>query len=247
MKRLLAAGSGPIYCLGKAFRSGEYGDRHNLEFTMLEWYRTEWDEHRLIQEIYDLFTSLGVMDDSQECKKCSYSDIFMAQTGIDPHLANMDSIVTFASEAAKRTMVGESRANCLNTIFSQTIEPALPEGIIFIYDYPACMAALAEISEVKGVTVARRFEIFCNRVEMGNGYYELTDSSELRKRFEVDNDHRRRLGKAIIEPDERLLAALDSGLPSCAGIAIGVDRLLMNLLGVKNIRETLPFADHDGL
>jgi lysyl-tRNA synthetase class 2 len=246
MKRLLAADSGSIYCLGKAFRSREFGARHYPEFTMLEWYRTDWDEHRLMREVFDLFNSLGVVDDDRGYVKYSYRELFFGQTNVDPHLDNMDSIVALASKVANRDMVDENRTTCLNLIFSLVIEPSLPEGVVFIYDYPTCMAALAEITEVGGVTVARRFEVFCDQVEIGNGYYELTDHDQLRRRFEEDNNQRKVSGKPTVKLDERLLAALADGLPSCSGVAIGVDRLLMKLLGTENIREVLSFADIDG-
>jgi elongation factor P--(R)-beta-lysine ligase len=254
MKRLLAADISSIYCLGKAFRFGELGERHYPEFTLLEWYRPSWDEHELMDEVFNLLVEVGVENVGEEGVsqgyiKKTYAEVFESEAGINPHLGEISSLRDLAGKLASRDFSGEDRATCLDLIFSLQIEPVLPSGVVFIHDYPACQAALAEIG-VAGttedgavVTVARRFEVFIDGIELANGYYELTDAAELRQRFEEDNKKRLQTGKLTVDPDERLLAAMTAGLPPCAGVALGVDRLLMNLLGAKNIAEVLPFAD----
>lgn len=244
MKRLLAAGSGSIYCLGKAFRLGELGERHYPEFTMLEWYRVGWDEHRLMEEVFDLIAEVGALDHSRGYLKKTYRELFQSQTGIDPHTCGLAALRTLAGEVAQRDFGTEDRSTCLDLIFSLRIESALPTGVVFVYDYPACQAALAKtFVNSDGIHCARRFEVFLDGTELGNGYYELTDAVELRDRFAADNVQRRRIGKGEVEPDEHLLAAMSAGLPPCAGVAIGFDRLLMNLLGASNISAVLPFVD----
>lgn len=244
MKRLLAAGSGSIYCLGKVFRLGEVGARHYPEFTMLEWYRVGWDEHRLMVEVFDLIAEVGAIDHSRGYLKKTYRELFISQTGIDPHTCDVAELRALASQVARRDFGEEDRSTCLDLIFSLCIEPSLPGGVVFVLDYPACQAALAEtLVDNDGVSCARRFEVFLDCMELGNGYYELTDAEELRARFVADNVQRRNIGKSEVEPDEHLLAAMSAGLPSCAGVAIGFDRLLMNLLGESNISAVLPFVD----
>ena len=244
MKRLLAAGSGSIYCLGKAFRAGELGKRHSPEFTMLEWYRIGWDEHRLVDEVFDLLADLGLAKEQTKCSKYSYRHIFEEKTGIDPLISEIAPLQRLASEVANRDFSGEYRSVCLDLIFSLLVEPTLPRGVVFVHDYPTCQAALAEIAvDVDGRAIARRFEVFCDGMELGNGYFELTDVRELRERFSADNTQRQKMGKESVVADEKLLAAMAAGLPSCAGVAVGVDRLLMNILGAQHIREVLPFAD----
>ena len=255
MKRLLAAGTGSIYCLGKAFRLGELGQRHYPEFTLLEWYRPGWDEHELMDEVFHLLLEVGVEkvgvekvsveNTSHEYIKKTYGEVFETETGINPHLGEISALRSLAARLANRDFSGEGRDTCLDLIFSLQIEPVLPAGVMFICDYPACQAALAELGvDTNGVKVARRFEVFLDKIELANGYYELTDAVELRQRFEEDNKKRLQLGRLTVDPDERLLAAMAAGLPPCAGVALGVDRLLMNLLGVKDIAEVLPFADY---
>ena len=244
MKRLLAAGSGSIYCLGKAFRAGENGQRHHPEFTLLEWYRLDWDEHQLMDEVFALVLALGAVGGGAERYVYTYKQLFETCTGLEPHCGDISALRDLAGETANRDFSGEDRSTCLDLIFSLLIEPELPAGIVFVHDYPACQAALAATTrDGDGVIVARRFEGFCDGIELLNGYYELNDADELRKRFSEDNAQRRLLGKAEVAADEHLLAALDADFPPCAGVALGVDRLLMNLLGARDINEVLPFAD----
>ncbi len=243
MKRLLAAGSGPIYSLGKAFRAGDKGRHHNPEFTLLEWYRPGWDENQLMAEIADLLDSLGCSS-STGAQRVTYRDIFLATVNLDPHQASLETLAELASDIAQRDMNGESRAACLDLIFSFEIEARLPPGIVFVHDYPECLCALAQLGvDEQGVTVARRFEVFLERTELANGYFELLDGDEQRRRFSEDNRQRKALGKPEMPADEKLLAALDAGLPSCAGVALGIDRLLMHLAGAQHIKEVIAFLD----
>jgi lysyl-tRNA synthetase class 2 len=239
MKRLLAAGAGPIYYLGKAFRDGERGRRHNPEFTLLEWYRPGWDEHRLMAEIADLFAALGL---DAEPAFFAYGHLFRQVLGVDPHTAPASQLQRLASSVAGGDWSGEDASTCLDLLFSLRVEPAMPPGPVFVYDYPACQSALARLHrDARGDLVAHRFEVFLNGLELGNGYFELTDADEQRRRFEADLVRRKAMGKPYREPDARLLAALESGLPDCAGVAIGFDRLLMQLAGLDEIARVLPF------
>lgn len=242
LKRLLAMGAGPVYYLGKAFRDEETGPRHHPEFTLLEWYRPGWDEQRLMAEIAELLA--GLSPAFTEPRQVRYGELFEAVTGLNPHTADL----ALLREAAARICAGdwqaEDRATCLDALFSLAVEPTLADGVVFIRDYPVCQAALATLAiDTDGVTVARRFEVFINGMELGNGYFELTDAVEQRRRFVEDCQARRAAGKTTRAIDERLLSALEAGLPACAGVAIGVDRLLMQLVGETRIDAVLPFVD----
>ena len=237
MKRLLAAGCGPIYSLGKVFRDGETGRRHRPEFTLLEWYRPGWDERALMAEVGELMAAL--FGQSLPVRTYSYGEIFEQVVGVNPHSAGLEALVAAAGDEWR----GETRSTVLDLLFSRDVEPALPDGLVFVSGYPACQAALARLGvDERGETVARRFEVFVNRMELGNGYFELTDPGEQRRRFEADLAERARLGRRGVPVDEKLLAALEAGLPDCAGVAIGVDRLLMQLLAVDDIAEVVPFG-----
>ena len=245
MKRLLAAGSGDIFCLGKAFRDAESGRRHNPEFTMLEWYRCGWDEHQLMDEVAELIGQLvsSGTDAQLAVTKLGYGECFKSVLGVDPHSAELASLQQLAVNASSDSWAQENRANCLDLLFSLSVEPQLPDGLVFIYDYPACQAALAKLHlNAQGQSVSRRFEVFFNSMELANGYMELTDAVQQRQRFEKDAEQRSAHNKPAIAIDEKLMAALDSGLPACAGVALGVDRLLMHLLGADSIDQVMPFS-----
>lgn len=240
MKRLLAAGSGPIYSLGKVFRDEEQGRRHRTEFTLLEWYRPEWDEHQLMAEVADLFRSLAGHD--LAVHSFSYSEVFSQALAIDPHDCALEDLQELTARLCGGSWSDESRSTLLDLLFSTQIEKQLPSELVFIHQYPACQAALAQYGKnPQGQTIARRFEVFFNGMELGNGYFELRDAAEQRTRFERDNALRQAAGKEPMPVDEMFLAALEAGLPECAGVAIGVDRLLMQLLGESDIGRVLPF------
>lgn len=241
LKRLLAADSSAVYSMGKVFRDGEAGRRHNPEFTLLEWYRPGWDEFALMDEVADLLISLTAVQ-PEDCHRTSYAEVFCQSTGLDPHVCSDDVLRERAADIAGGDWNNEPRGHCLDLIFSLVVEPALPSGLVQVYDYPACQAALARLRrDDRGQPVARRFEAFLDGMELANGYFELTDAVEQRARFERDNDVRRQLNKPEQPLDEKLLAALAAGLPDCAGVALGVDRLLMKLAGIDDIRRVLAF------
>ena len=240
MKRLLAAGSGDIYSLGKAFRDAENGRRHNPEFTRLEWYRCGWDEHQLMDEVAELIASL-VPEIS--VRRCSYADVFIQHLQVDPHFADLADLQRMAVIAGSEAWADETRANCLDLLFSVLIEPQLDDGLVLVYDYPACQAALAKCAEdSQGRQISRRFEGFLNRVELANGYCELTDAAEQASRFAEDQRLRKLSNKTPVTADSQLLAAMEAGLPECAGVAMGVDRLLMQLQGADSIDQVMPFS-----
>ena len=245
MKRLISQGAGDIFCLGKAFRNGEQGCRHNPEFSLLEWYRCGWDEHQLMDEIAELISLVFAVRSSQPLAitKRTYADCFSQILGIDPHGADLVELQEKAVAASSDSWTGESRANCLDLLFSQLVEPKLPPGLVFVYDYPACQSALAQLhNDAQGRQVSRRFEVFLNGLELANGYFELTDIAEQQQRFDGDNAQRIEASKPQIPVDRHLLAALDHGMPSCAGVAMGVDRLLMQLEGADSITQVMPFS-----
>jgi lysyl-tRNA synthetase class 2 len=240
MKRLLAAGSGAIYQLGKAFRADERGSRHNPEFTLLEWYRPGFDDRALMAEIEGLIeVTLGY----QHCDTLSYRDAFMNALDIDPHKSTLDELKEVAKARIDLQMQSDNRDDWLNLLLAETIEPGLGiEAPVFLYNYPASQAALARIEEDEhGVAVARRFELYIRGIELANGYYELTDAAEQAERFDEENKLSNSLGKEGREADPRLLAALAHGLPDCAGVALGVDRLLMLMTGASTIDEVMAF------
>ncbi|MBR9910747.1 MAG: EF-P lysine aminoacylase GenX [Gammaproteobacteria bacterium] len=239
MKRLLAAGVGDIYSLGKAFRRGEAGRRHNPEFTMLEWYRLDLDEQQLMDEVEAL---LGDCLKLESIRRVSYRELFETQLGIDPHRASAEQLRALAAEHVDVAWQEADVDTWLDVLMTHVIEPALGRGLVFVYDYPASQAALARVAtDAQGQRVARRFEAYVNGMELANGYWELTDAVEQRRRFAADSARRQQLGLPELAADEHLLAALASGLPACAGVALGVDRLLMQQAGAAEIAAVLAF------
>lgn len=236
MKRLLASGSGPIYQITRVFRDGEAGRLHNPEFTMLEWYRPGFNHLQLMDEVDQLLQVLQ-FDPS---RRRDYAGLFLEKTGIDPHRCDSGELAAFARASGLESETHD-RSVLLDYIFSHHITTSLGmDRPVFIHDYPACQAALARLSDTR-LQVAERFELFINGMEVANGFHELCDAAEQRTRFEQDNVRRRDMGLPVCKPDEYLLAALAAGLPECAGVAVGIDRLLMALYGRNTIRETLAF------
>lgn len=242
MKRLLAAGSGAIYQLCKVFRNNEAGHRHNPEFTMLEWYHPGYDEHALMDEVEDLLTTVlpAAVGTSRRLR---YQQAFIEHAGLDPLAADMEEIRACASRNGLADVVGlgtQERDGWLDLLMDQVVIPRLT-GMVFIYEYPASQAALARIKPGDS-RVAERFECFLDGVELANGFHELTDADEQQQRFQADNSKRLENGQPVMPIDTRLIEALAYGLPDCAGVALGVDRLLMFLVGAKSIAEVLPFT-----
>jgi lysyl-tRNA synthetase class 2 len=240
MKRLLAAGSGAIYQLGKAFRAGEQGHKHNSEFTLLEWYRPGFDHHALMHEVDEL---LQTILHTLPGKKLSYAETFQTYLQLDPHRCSLQELqhcaarnnLTIAHAAIERD-------DWLDLLLTHLIEPQL--GInqpLFIYDYPASQAALARIRKENDIAVGERFEVYVKGIELANGYHELLDANEQRQRFIADNDERKTLGYPQIRIDEYFLEALKHGMPACAGVALGVDRLVMLALNAASIADVISF------
>ncbi len=238
MKRLLASGSGSIYYLGKAVRNDESGQRHNPEFTMLEWYREGFSDIELMDEVEALFQQLSI---AEGVSRISYREVFESYVGVDPHVASAEELASVAKSHLDISWDESDKNTWLDLLFSHLVEPELQQ-LTFVYDYPACQCALAKVTEDdRGIEVAKRFEVFWKGLELGNGYWELTDPEVQRKRFEQDLSVRQQNGLPQPEIDENFMSALESGLPECAGIALGVDRLLMGVMGVKSIDEVMTF------
>jgi len=241
MKRLLAAGSGPIYQICKVFRDGELGRRHNPEFTLLEWYRPGYDHHRLMDEVAALVNRVG--ERSLPLEKLSYREAFQRFLQLDPHTATLPELkaAALAGEVPGAETLQLDRDGWLDLLLTQRVEPDLGrDRMTFLYDYPASQAALARLRP-GNPPVAERFELYLGGIEIANGFHELGDVSEQKGRFASDNRRRREQGLPGVAMDERLLEALAEGLPGCAGVALGIDRLLMYLQGCAEIRRVLAF------
>lgn len=240
MKRLLAAGSGDIWQACKVFRGSEHGRRHNPEFTMIEWYRTGFDHHALMDEVGTLLRVLipGLAGDHEII---SYADAFRKHAGIDPFEAS-DVVLRDIVGGFGLTDATLERDALLDAIASHTVYPQLGQGrVSFVHAFPASQAALAKLDE-NDPRCARRFEAFVNGVELANGFHELSDAAEQWRRFEHENARRVATGLPQMPLDENLLAALEHGLPDCAGVALGFDRVVMLAAGRDDIAEVLGFG-----
>ncbi|MCG7537672.1 elongation factor P--(R)-beta-lysine ligase [Pseudoalteromonas sp. OOF1S-7] len=240
MKRLLAAGSGAIYQIGKAFRNEESGRHHNPEFTMLEWYRPGFDEFALMAEVNDLMQAiLGC----PEADSLSYQQAFITHLGLDPLSASMDELRQLASLRGHGHIAEQEqhRDTLLQLLFCMEIEPLIgQQAPCFVYHFPASQAALAQLNAADP-RVAGRFELYYRGMELANGFNELTDEVEQSARFDEDNALRAAMGLAPVAKDPRFLAALAQGLPACAGVALGVDRLVMLATGKTQLKEVIAF------
>lgn len=243
MKRLLAAGSGPIFQLARSFRDGEVGRRHNLEFTLLEWYRPGFSLTELIDETEALIRTL--LPDAGPRRLRRYRELFRERLAIDPFTASLDTLRSLAGERGGLDMRDSDRDGCLDLLMSLAIEPTLGRsGIDVVVDYPASQAALARRKRdpEDGADIAARFEVYVQGLELANGYDELTDATEQAARFVDDNRQRERLAKAPVDMDTRLVAALESGIPAGSGVALGFDRLAQLALGKRSVAEVIAFA-----
>ncbi|WP_309544935.1 EF-P lysine aminoacylase EpmA [Alkalilimnicola ehrlichii] len=239
MKRLLAAGSGSIYQLCRAFRADERGRRHNPEFTILEWYRVGFDHYQLMDEVAELATLLLGPHPEQ---RLTYRDAFLRYAEVDPFTADEADLRACAERWDVPYPKGLSgHDNWLDLLLSCIVTPALAaERFTFITDFPASQAALARIRE-GSPPVAERFELFIGGMEIANGFHELTDPTEQQMRFAAEQAARTAQGLPAPTTDRRLLAALAAGLPACAGVAVGLDRLIMLVCGANAIDEVLAF------
>jgi len=245
MKRLLAAGSGSIYQICKAFRNEEAGRTHNPEFSLLEWYRIDFDHHQLMDEMDEF---LQLILHCPIAKRVSYQAIFMDILGVCPLSDSMQKLKACAvplglSDIANRET---DRDTLLQLLFCMGIEPKIgQERPYMIYDFPASQAALAQISR-QDTRVAERFEVYYKGVELANGFHELADAREQLIRFQQDNKKRVQQGMDPQPIDMNFIAALEAGFPNCAGVAVGIDRLVMLALNQDHISKVLAFDVNRG-
>jgi lysyl-tRNA synthetase class 2 len=242
MKRLLAAHGQAIFQLGKAFRQEEIGRYHQPEFTMLEWYRPGFDHHALMDEVDALLQNIL---NTQPAVRITYDQLFFSYLNIHPHISSLDELKNCAevhSLLVGGDMVDTDKDTWLNLLLTHCIEPHLGQDLqpCFVYDFPASQAALSRVRSGEP-KLASRFEVYLCGVELANGFHELQDADEQRQRFLENLQERERLGLPILPIDEYLLAALEHGLPDCAGVALGVDRLIMAATGAKHIQDVVSF------
>jgi len=246
MKQLLAAGSGSIYQLCKAFRAGESGSNHRTEFTMLEWYRVSYDHLQLMDEVAELVNEMLA---PRAVERITWREAFIRHAEVDPATAGLEKLIEqlpesmlFSDDGCSSDPVSMNdgkRRRILDRLLVSRVEPHLGRGCMtFLYDYPADQAALARVRDGSW-PVAERFELYIDGLEIANGFHELNDSAEQRRRFERDNRQRKQDGLAEVRIDEPLLDCLDS-LPNCAGVALGVDRLIKISTGADAVGENLP-------
>lgn len=240
MKRLLAAGSGSIYQINKAFRNEENGRYHNPEFTMLEWYRVGFNHHDLMDEMDDLLQLVLKVGDAE---RMSYQNAFLSVLNVCPLEGSMNDLKEVAATLGLSDIAEpeEDRDTLLQLLFSIGVEPHIGQQVpVFVYDFPASQAALAKINP-HDPRVADRFEVYFKGIELANGFHELDNAKEQLARFEQDNRKRLQMGLEEQPIDYHLIAALESGLPECAGVALGIDRLIMLALGEDHIDKVTAF------
>jgi len=242
MKRLLAAGSGDIYQICHVVRGLERGRLHNPEFTLIEWYRVGFSLEHLMDEVEALVrTLLGPAAAGRRGERLSYRDACHRELGLDPLCATLAELQQAAAPLGYAAPAPATRDEWLELLVGARVGPRLGRGALsFVRGYPASQAALARL-DPQDPRTAQRFELYCDGVELANGFHELTAAPEQRARFEADNVERRRRGLPEGALDERLLAALAAGLPDCAGVALGFDRTLMLATGAARIEEVLAF------
>jgi len=238
LKRLLAAGVGDCYELGRVFRNGEAGGRHNPEFTMLEWYRVGWDHHRLIEETVALVrAALGLVQRTADLRVVDYRSLYQQHLGVDPFDAPLAQLQAPLA-SVRIDAEGLTRDDWLDLLMTHCIQPTFDDDrMTVVHDWPASQAALARIRPGTP-PLAERFELYLGAVELANGYHELNDAAEQRARFIRDHAVRAARGDVLPPLDEPLLQALP-GLPDCAGVAVGVDRLLMAMNRTTRIADVL--------
>ncbi|MDJ0711461.1 MAG: EF-P lysine aminoacylase EpmA [Woeseiaceae bacterium] len=242
MKRLLAAGYPDIYSICRVFRDGEAGRRHQPEFTMIEWYRLDMELADIVHDTIKLIdTALADAAPNAAPLTCDYRDLFLDSIGIDPLETDLNELAALGDDE-QRSAVGDELDDWLDWLFATRIAPQLAKDrLTVVSHYPASQAALARLCP-DDARVADRFEVFLGDVELANGYVELTDGVEQRRRIGADNLERQRRGRKLRPVDEALLAALEDGLPACAGVAMGLERLQMVMDNTDDIRDVITFA-----
>jgi lysyl-tRNA synthetase class 2 len=239
MKRLLAAGSGPIFQLARVFRDDELGRWHNPEFTLLEWYQLGIDHHALMDEM-DVF--LQEITHAPPLIKKTYQEVFIEACALNPMDASIEQLQQTAARYHLANVLApdeHDRDQYLFLLMSHVVEPflALNDAPVAVYHFPPSQAALAQVHN----GIAERFEIYYKGVELANGFHELTDAQAQAKRFAQDREQRQRLGVPLVDSDPWLLEALEQGLPACSGVALGIDRLLAIALQKKSISAVMAF------
>jgi lysyl-tRNA synthetase class 2 len=237
MKRLLSEGSGDIYQLGHVFRDGEVGRLHNPEFTMIEWYRLGFTFEQMIDETLDL---IRLFLKGKPATHITYREALQKYAGIDYLTAPIQDLINLVKPHAPGASTWD-RDTLLQFIMGDLIEPKFQDLTVLKY-YPASQSALSKTTTINNEPVALRFEIYAQGIELANGYHELTDPVEQRRRLLSQNNHRARLGKSPLPIDELFLKALEKGLPDCCGVAVGFDRLLMLRHKKTHLSDVIPFA-----
>ncbi len=243
MKRLLAAGSGSIFQVCKAFRNGESGRLHNPEFTILEWYRVDFNLDQLMNEVVELVSEI-MPEALTSVHKVSYVEVFKQYTRLDPLVFCKQSYTEYALNnnlPDAPAICADDHATWLDFLFSYIVQPELEQQFLtLVYGYPAIQSSLARINQ-HNPTLADRFEVFIKGVEIANGFFELADADEQEQRF--DREQQQRLDKKLppVAKDEKFLQALRSGLPDCSGVAIGLDRLLLVLSNAEDLSDVIAF------
>lgn len=244
MKRLLATGSGDIYQICRVFRDDELGRWHQPEFTLLEWYRVGWDERQLMREVQALLETAmvaGGAHGERRCVSIRYSDAVVAALGV-PAEAPAAELAARLGAAGIDVPAGLNHDELLDLAMATAVKSGFDaSAFVFVHDYPASQAALARVNP-GNPPVAARFEVFAEGIELANGFHELADAAEQRRRFESDLAKRRAANRDTPPLDEELLAALVSGLPDCAGVAVGLDRLVALVTGKTDVASAMAFA-----
>lgn len=243
MKRLLASGSGAIYQICKVFRDDEHGRKHNSEFTMLEWYRPKFSLKELMFEVTDLL-NVVLAERFGEIRPTvlSYKHAFIDRLDLNPLKATLSELKDAAKRVGLNLDLGDDRLAYIDLLFSHMVEPSLGfDTPVFLTDFPAELASLAKTKlDEDGELVAARFELYIEGLELANAYDELIDAEVLRSRFQADNAEREKLGLHVMPVDEYLLAALPN-MSECAGIALGIDRLLMVVMNQMKLEKVITF------
>ncbi|MBN2476305.1 MAG: EF-P lysine aminoacylase GenX [Pirellulales bacterium] len=241
MKRLLAAGGEAIYQIARVFRREEEGSLHNPEFTMVEWYRTEEGLDAGMQRTAEL---CEVLLERGPAERISYAEAFERHVGVDPHtaeVAQLNEVLQRCGVAPPETLSPDDRDARLDLLLVERVQPHLGVGRpVLLYDYPASQAALARVRPQEP-PVAERFELYVSGIELANGYHELLDPEELRRRNAAANALRRRDGKQPLPEQSRLLAAMQAGLPPAVGVSLGFDRVVMLAAAAKGLAEVMAF------